>query len=55
MFNLLHLQQAKQQEVDITFATKCEGWFHGGGVLTAEDTVLDQYICPPVLELCAAG
>jgi hypothetical protein len=33
-------------------------WLHGGmcGV-TADDAVLDQYtcICPPVLELCAAG
>jgi hypothetical protein len=48
----LHLGQARRQEVDITSNAKGGG---GGGGLAAKNTVLDQYICSPVLELYAAG
>jgi hypothetical protein len=48
-----HLQQARWQKVDITLQPNAKGG--SMGEVTAEDTVLDQFICPPVLELCAAG
>ena len=60
--------QEARQEVDITLARKqgrklklvlhCDQMRRvvprGVGWLTAEDNVLDKYICPPFLELCDA-